>query len=212
MSQIKVRRDIRFLPALGAASLTLAHLQTAAAFRRKTREIFSRLENTSAPEPEAAPIPAVMQAFASRAVGRNPAPRVVWLHQTGEMRSAPDSPWRPFTAEQMISVSRPGFAWLARMQAMPLLSARILDCYIDGEGLLEARLGGSLPLARAAGQEFSRAELMRYLAELIWAPHAMRATLRHRHSSRECGPKEASPACGRARQSPVYGCLSPARQ
>jgi hypothetical protein len=73
----------------------------------------------------------------------------------------------------MISVSRPGFAWLARMQAMPLLSARILDCYIDGEGLLEARLGGSLPLARAAGQEFSRAELMRYLAELIWAPHAM---------------------------------------
>jgi len=57
---------------------------------------------------------------------------------------------------------------------MPLLSARILDCYVDGEGLLEARLSGSLPLARLAGPETSGGELMRYLAELIWAPHAMR--------------------------------------
>jgi hypothetical protein len=39
--------------------------------------------------------------------------------------------------------------------------------------LLEARLFGSLPLARAAGQEASRGELMRYLAELTWAPHVM---------------------------------------
>ena len=39
----------------------------------------------------------------------------------------------------MISIHKPGFAWLARMQAMPLLSARVLDCYVDGEGLLEAR-------------------------------------------------------------------------
>jgi hypothetical protein len=57
---------------------------------------------------------------------------------------------------------------------MSRLSAHILDCYVDGEGLLEARLYGSLPLTRAAGPETSRGELMRYLAELIWAPHAKR--------------------------------------
>ncbi len=85
----------------------------------------------------------------------------------------PNAQWRPFTTEQVISVHRPGFAWLARMQAMPLLAAHILDCHVDGEGSLEARLCGSLPLAHAAGQEVSRGELMRYLAELIWAPHAM---------------------------------------
>jgi hypothetical protein len=90
------------------------------------------------------------------------------------MRTAPDAPWRPFTAEQVISINRPGFAWLARVQVMPLLSAHILDCYVDGDGLLEVRLSGSLPLARLAGPETSRGELMRYLAELIWAPHAMR--------------------------------------
>jgi len=59
------------------------------------------------------------------------------------------------------------------MQAAPIASARILDCYVDGEGLLEARLFGSLRLARAAGPVAGKGELMRYLAELGWAPHAM---------------------------------------
>lgn len=98
---------------------------------------------------------------------------MVWLRQTGEMRSAPDAPWWPFTAEQVINIHHPGFAWFARMQAVPLLSAHVLDCYVDGEGLLEVRLWGSWPLARLAGPEVGRGELMRYLAELIWAPHAM---------------------------------------
>jgi hypothetical protein len=170
---MKVWRGIRLLPPFGAASLTLARLLTAAAFRRKTREISTRLENIAAAEVQAAPVPAIIQSFASRAVGRNPVPRAVWLRQTGEMRVMPNTRWRPFAAEQVISVHRPGFAWLARMQAMPLLTAHILDCYVDGESLLEARLCGSLPLAQAARQEVSRGELMRYLAELIWAPYAM---------------------------------------
>ena len=38
---------------------------------------------------------------------------------------------------------------------------------------LEARLFGSLRLARAAGPHVGKGELMRYLAELAWAPHAM---------------------------------------
>jgi hypothetical protein len=88
LSQIKVRRGVKFLPVLGAASLTLAHLLTAAAFHRKTREIFARLENTVTAEPEAVPILAIVQSFARCAVGRNPAPRAVCLRQTGEMRAA----------------------------------------------------------------------------------------------------------------------------
>ena len=146
-------RGIRFLPALGAGTLTLAHLLARAAFRRMTREILTRLENMAAAEVQAAPVPALIEYSASRAVGRNPVPRAVWLRQTGEMRTMPNAWWRLFTAEQVISIHTSGFAWLARMQAMPLLSAHILDCYVDGEGLLEARLCGSLPLARGAGQE-----------------------------------------------------------
>ena len=80
------------------------------------------------------------------------------------MRANLRGSWQPFTAEQVISIHWPGFAWLARMQATPLLSAHVLDCYMDGEGLLEARLFRSMPLARVAGAQAAQGELMRYLA------------------------------------------------
>jgi hypothetical protein len=135
--------------------------------------MIARIEHASVAEPSTRPVPAIIQSFARRAVGENPVPNTVWLSQLGEMRLKLGDPWRRFAAEQVISIDKPGFAWLARMQAMPLLSARVLDCYLDGEGLLEARLLGSLPLARVAGAQANRGELMRYLAELAWAPHAM---------------------------------------
>jgi hypothetical protein len=102
---MKVRRGIRFLPAFGAASLTLAHLLTAAAFRRKSHEIFARLENMAAGKCKQ--LRSRRSSKPSRAVGRNPVPRAVWLRQTGEMRVMPNAQWRVFTAEQVISVHRP---------------------------------------------------------------------------------------------------------
>src|SRR5690348_1009554 len=38
------------------------------------------------------------------------------------MRLKLGDPWRRFAAEQVISIDKPGFAWLVRVQAMPLLS------------------------------------------------------------------------------------------
>jgi hypothetical protein len=157
---------------VGAGGL-LAHLLTAAAFRRRTDAMIARLEHASVAEASKPPAPAIIQSFPRRALCENPVPKTVWLSQCGEMRANLRDPWRPFIAEQVISIHEPGFVWLARMQAAPLLYAHILDCYVGGEGLLEVRLFGSLRLARAAGPQASRGELMRYLAELSWAPHAM---------------------------------------
>lgn len=162
----------KVLPLVGAGAL-LAHLATAAGFHRRTDVMIARLDKASVAEIPTPPVPAIVQSFARGAVSEKPVPNSVQLRQSGEMRALPGDPWRPFTAEQVISVHEPGFAWLARMQATPLLWARILDCYVDGAGLVEARLLGSLRLARAAGPQASRGELMRYLAELAWAPHAM---------------------------------------
>lgn len=173
MSPISIGPRLKFLPVLGAGSFALAHFLAAAAFRRRTDAIFARLQTTPAAERPPAPVPAIVRSYLQRTLGERPTPSIVWLRQTGEMRSAPDAPWRPFTAEQVINIHHPGFAWLARMQVMPLLSAHVLDCYVDGVGLLEARLCGSWPLARLTGPEVSKGELMRYLAELVWAPHAM---------------------------------------
>jgi hypothetical protein len=170
---IRIRSGLKVLAFAGAGSLLLAHLLTAAAFRRRTDAMIARLEHASVAEQSTPPAPAIIQSFAWRAVRETPVPNSVWLRQCGEMRANLRDPWRPFTAEQVINIHQPGFAWLARMQVAPLASARILDCYGDGAGLLEARLFGSLPLARAAGPQADKAELMRYLAELAWAPHAM---------------------------------------
>jgi hypothetical protein len=88
----------------------------------------------------------------------------------------------------------------------PLVSARILDCYVDSKGLLEARLFGSVRLASAAGPQASRGELMRYLSELAWAPHAM--LYNPKLSWREIDPatvevSAASPA-GEAQVRPIF--------
>jgi hypothetical protein len=165
-------RACQVVPIVGTGAL-LAHLLTAAGFRRRIDYITARLESATVADISRPPVPAIIKSFVHRSVPENAVPRPVRLSQCGAMRANPGDAWRPFTAEQVISVYEPGFVWLARMPVVPLLSARILDCYVGGEGLLEARLLGSLPLARSTGPETSMGELMRYLAELAWAPHAM---------------------------------------
>jgi hypothetical protein len=168
-----MRSALKVLPLVGGGSLLLAHLLTAAAFRRRADAIFARLGHARVTELSTPPVPALIRSFARRMMSEDPIPNTVWLRQCGEMRANLPGSWQPFTAEQVISIHQPGFAWLARMQAAPLASARVIDCYVDGRGLLEARLFGSLRLVRAAGPQADRGELMRYLAELAWAPHAM---------------------------------------
>jgi hypothetical protein len=146
---------------------------SAVSFRRRTDAVIGRLERAGEEKASALPVPPIIQSYLRRAVADRPASKVVCLRQSAEMRGGPGDSWRPLTAKQLIGVHEPGFVWVARMQVGSLLSVRILDCYESGNGLLEARLFGSLRLARAAGPETSKGELMRYLAELPWAPHAM---------------------------------------
>jgi hypothetical protein len=158
---------------VGAAAF-LAHLAPAAAFRKRIEAIAARLASAPVAETPMPPPPPIIQSYTQRAASDTPVPDTICLHQCAEMRTNPGERWRPITAEQVISVRASGFVWLARMRLAPLLSVRILDCYVGGEGLLEVRLLGLLRLARATGPQTSRGELMRYLAELAWAPHAMR--------------------------------------
>ena len=167
-----MRSGLKAVALVGAGGL-LAHQWTAAGFRRRADAIVARLEHVSVAEVPIPPAPAIVQSFARRAIRHNRVPNTVRMSQRGEMRASLADPWRPFTAEQVIGIREPGFVWRARMQAAPLVSAHILDYYLDGEGLLEARLFGSWGLARAVGPQVSKGELMRYLAELAWAPHAM---------------------------------------
>jgi hypothetical protein len=118
-------------------------------------------------------IPAAACALADR-LGANPqlGPAVVHLSQTGRMRQGPDASWMWFRAKQSISTVECQFDWRARIGPGGLV--RVRDALIEGEGRLDAKLLGIVPLAHAGGTpEAKRGELMRYLAELPWAPDAI---------------------------------------
>src|SRR5207248_7771155 len=68
------------------------------------------------------------------------------------------------------------FEWRARFRPAGFL--RVVDRFAAGEGLLEARLLGLIPVMHQTGPELAVGEALRYLAELVWTPHAMVANER----------------------------------
>jgi hypothetical protein len=101
--------------------------------------------------------------------------RTAELAQSGTIRlGGAGSEWHPFGATQVYSVAPPGYAWSARVALLPLVSARVLDAYANGEGVLRADLGGIVPVARAGPDpRTNEAQLQRYLAETPWFPTAL---------------------------------------
>lgn len=99
----------------------------------------------------------------------------VRLTQAGQFRlGGTDAAWYPFTAIQIYSVSPPGYVWDADIELVPLVSARVLDAYVKGEGLLQASLLGAIPVASAGpDRQMNEAELQRYLSETPWFPTAL---------------------------------------
>ncbi len=163
----------RLLTGLAAAAL-VTHRLAARRFHRQARALAARLGRCrSAMAEPVHGVPLIIRSFARRAAPEGPVPAIIRMRQRAAMRLAPNGPWRPVTAEQLVSVYRSDFVWTARMQLAPGVSADILDAYVGGNGVLEVRPFGSLPLVRASGPEIGRGELTRYLAELASAPQAM---------------------------------------
>ena len=94
----------------------------------------------------------------------------VKLTWRGELRSTPRTRWIPFTAEETIDATRSGYRWDARLRTGPLGSVTITDLYENGHGRASVRLGGLLPVASGSGPDYDRAELQRYLAEIVLCP------------------------------------------
>lgn len=106
----------------------------------------------------------------------------VKLTQTGRMRrSLETESWMDFTAVQTISTRACEFDWRANAGPFGMISAR--DALQNGEGRFDITALGFIPIGGAEHTSaLMRGELMRYLAELAWAPHAilLNTTLRWR--------------------------------
>jgi hypothetical protein len=115
------------------------------------------------------------QALRERAVyngaGRDGAFRAVRLTQEAEFRRGAD--WGPMPAVQHMGLGAAGFVWDARAPGPLVPSFTVIDAFVGGQGVLRANLFGAIPVANATGEVYDRAEAMRYLAELPWAPDAV---------------------------------------
>ncbi len=118
-------------------------------------------------------LPPPARAYAEACGAVEGARGLVRLTQRCSIRFQPDQDWHELEAQSWIATEAPGFVWQASMKAGPLPLVQVIDAFVAGEGLLDARLLWLLPLAHAQGAGADRAEAMRYLAELPWAPDAL---------------------------------------
>ena len=119
-------------------------------------------------------LPGLVERYLARALPTGPSPAsVVRVRQVGEMWQKPGGRAMRFEAVEEFTVAEVAFTWRARFPLGPL-SINVVDRYRDGAGLLEARVLG-VPVMRQRGQETAEGEAMRYLAEIPWVPHAIKA-------------------------------------
>ena len=95
----------------------------------------------------------------------------VTLTQSGDMRLGKGSRRTHFLAGQTIDVVDTGFEWRAGFGPFGAIS--VTDAYLEGVGSLDVRLFGFIGLAHMTGPAFAKGEMMRYLAEIAWAPDAI---------------------------------------
>jgi hypothetical protein len=69
------------------------------------------------------------------------------------MRLKPRGRLLPFSAVEEFSVREIAFCWRARFSLGALVRLCVVDGYADGEGRLDARLFGLVPVVRAPGTE-----------------------------------------------------------
>lgn len=148
----------------------------ASQFTSRVAELNARLaasQPAAAVAVDIATLPGPVREFALRNGGRVGAAGLLMATQEAEMRLGPDQPFFAMTATQLSGTRRPGFVWHAHGTMIGIIPVTVVDAYVKGAGLLEARIGGAIPVARSSGPDTDRGEAMRFLAELPFNPDAI---------------------------------------
>jgi len=153
----------------------------ALAWRPGTRRLAAILEDlwrtaaASPPDP-GEPAPAPVARYLGLALGEaGSVPLAVGLgHQAELNRSLDREAWCRIRSRQWIAARSPGFVWSASVGGPLGMSVDVIDAYVDGRGEFGVWMGGVLPLGSARGSDaIARGELMRWLAEAVYAPWAL---------------------------------------
>jgi hypothetical protein len=165
------------------AVVTVVLVWGSSRWRATTRELHARLAAArlatgagTYSEAELSGLPAPVQRYFRTALTEGqPMLLAARVEQAGTFNlSETREQWRPFRATQRVITRRPGFDWEARIAMLPGLQVRVHDAYVAGAGLLQASLGGLVPLVRLRGTaDVAHGELIRFLAEATWYPTAL---------------------------------------
>jgi hypothetical protein len=121
-------------------------------------------------------LPAALEPYVERALpDLDNVPRRVRIRQVGEMWLKPGAKPKRFTAVQEYAVDNIAFVWRARFKIAGFATLKVVDRFRRGQGSLESRLFGSIPLTREKGPAVSEGQAFRYLGELPWVPQAFLA-------------------------------------
>ncbi|MEJ2183795.1 MAG: hypothetical protein P8Y66_09740 [Nitrospirota bacterium] len=154
----------------------------AAAWSRESARLVGRLgEQAAGPggvfradELEGLPTPVARYFRRALTEGQPLVRRVRLLQRGGFNMSASEERWRRLEATEHFRTGSPGFVWDARIGMLPLVTVRVRDAYLGGEGSMSAKLLSLFPLAREQGRaELDAGALQRYLGEAVWFPTAL---------------------------------------
>ena len=117
-------------------------------------------------------LPDIVRDYAIRAGGMVGGPSHVHLQHRAMLTTDRARPPISIEADQWLASYQPNLVWRGRgsMFGVPVT---VVDSFVNGSGLLEARLAGVLPVAGGNGPAFDKGELQRYLSELPVHPDAI---------------------------------------
>lgn len=85
-----------------------------------------------------------------------------------------DDNWQPFKSDQMVVANPRGFIWDASIRMVPGIQVSVVDAYVAGRGVLEAKLFGLITVMKQPeSPQLNQGELLRFFAEAAWYPTAL---------------------------------------
>jgi hypothetical protein len=117
-------------------------------------------------------LPEIVRAYALRAGGTVGGPVFFYATHKAMLSTAKGQPPIAIDADQWTAMASSALVWRGR-GAMLGLPVMVVDSFVGGTGLLEARVLGTIVVASGTGGAFDKGELQRYLSELPIYPDAI---------------------------------------
>jgi hypothetical protein len=158
------------LAGLGAAATWVLRERFDNRLERDVRALGSKKPRATDPEG----LPEAVRRLVLRARAAWPAtPHVVRVTQHGRLRRRSEDAWIPFEAVAHVAVGHPARTWHVRQSRLWGVREHDVESLCFGEARSESSFLGAIPLDSTSGAELVRSQLIAYMADLPWAPHAM---------------------------------------